>query len=43
MSLLFGKGDKEFVEDFAKWYTWYNTNKDKLKWNEEKQQYTISE
>lgn len=34
---------QDFGEDFAKWYTWYNTNKDKLKWNEEKQQYTISE
>jgi len=31
---------QEFGDDIAKWYQWYETNKDKLKWNKSKNMWT---
>jgi hypothetical protein len=31
---------QDFGEDLAKWFTWYQANKDKLKWNKDKNIYT---
>ena len=32
---------QDFGEDIAKWYQWYDANKDKLKWNKDKNMWTV--
>jgi hypothetical protein len=32
---------QDFGEDLAKWYQWYQTNKDNLKWNKDKNMWTV--
>lgn len=32
---------QDFGADFAKWYNWYQANKDKLKWNDDKRMFVL--